>query len=150
MMDIAFYSEEAKQINTLIFETIYHASLEQSNEIAIERYNIITGVNFEDYPDLVSSKTNPTNDLKHITMDKLKDTLVLNCERYKLSDDHCGAYSSFEGSPASKGILQFDMWNVKPSGYDWEKLKILLKIWITKLITCSTYAYSKHIPNFRI
>ena len=33
-------------------------------------------------------------------------------------------YSSFEGCPASKGILQFDMWNVTPSKrYDWGKLK---------------------------
>ena len=35
-----------------------------------------------------------------------------------------GAYSSFEGSPASKGILQFDMWNATPSErYDWTSLK---------------------------
>jgi ribonucleoside-diphosphate reductase alpha chain len=35
-----------------------------------------------------------------------------------------GAYSSFEGSPASKGILQFDMWSIKPSSdLDWDKLK---------------------------
>jgi ribonucleoside-diphosphate reductase alpha chain len=35
-----------------------------------------------------------------------------------------GAYSSFQGSPSSKGILQFDMWNVKPSSdLDWDKLK---------------------------
>jgi len=36
-----------------------------------------------------------------------------------------GAYSSFPGSPASKGILQFDMWGVKPSSgrYDWATLK---------------------------
>jgi ribonucleoside-diphosphate reductase alpha chain len=33
-------------------------------------------------------------------------------------------YSTFQGSPASKGILQFDMWNVKPStDLDWDKLK---------------------------
>ena len=33
-------------------------------------------------------------------------------------------YSTFQGSPASKGILQFDMWNVTPSNrYDWNKLK---------------------------
>jgi len=127
MMDIAFYSEEAKQINTLIFETIYHASLEKSNEISIERHNIIKTVNFEDYPDFVSLKPNPINDLKHLTTDELKDIVVLNCERYKLTDDHRGAYSSFEGSPASKGILQFDMWNVKPSGYDWDKLKNSIK-----------------------
>lgn len=35
-----------------------------------------------------------------------------------------GRYSSFEGSPASKGILQFDMWGVTPSeNHDWEGLK---------------------------
>jgi ribonucleoside-diphosphate reductase alpha chain len=35
-----------------------------------------------------------------------------------------GAYSTFAGSPASKGILQFDMWGVKPSDrYDWDGLK---------------------------
>ncbi len=35
-----------------------------------------------------------------------------------------GAYSSFVGSPASKGILQFDMWNVQPSTrWDWQTLK---------------------------
>ena len=36
-----------------------------------------------------------------------------------------GAYSSFQGSPASKGILQFDMWNVSPDSgrYDWTTLK---------------------------
>ena len=33
-----------------------------------------------------------------------------------------GAYGSFEGSPSSKGILQFDMWNHKPSK-DWSKIK---------------------------
>ena len=35
-----------------------------------------------------------------------------------------GAYKTFDGSPASKGILQFDMWNVEPTNrYDWSKLK---------------------------
>ena len=36
-----------------------------------------------------------------------------------------GSYSSFEGSPVSKGILQFDMWGVEPSDEmkpKWEKL----------------------------
>ena len=36
-----------------------------------------------------------------------------------------GPYSSFKGSPASEGILQFDMWNVTPSNrYDWDSLKL--------------------------
>lgn len=36
-----------------------------------------------------------------------------------------GKYSSFEGSPLSKGIFQFDMWNVNPGNdrYDWESLR---------------------------
>jgi ribonucleoside-diphosphate reductase alpha subunit len=39
-----------------------------------------------------------------------------------------GSYDSFEGSPASKGILQFDMWDVKPSDrYNWKSLKQKIK-----------------------
>jgi ribonucleoside-diphosphate reductase alpha chain len=35
-----------------------------------------------------------------------------------------GAYSSFKGSPLSKGIFQFDMWNVQPSSrWDWDSLR---------------------------
>ena len=35
-----------------------------------------------------------------------------------------GYYSSFIGSPSSKGILQFDLWNYKPiNNYDWDSLK---------------------------
>nr|NVI77067.1 ribonucleoside diphosphate reductase large subunit [Cucujiformia] len=35
-----------------------------------------------------------------------------------------GTYSSYEGSPVSKGILQYDMWNVTPTDlWDWSELK---------------------------
>jgi ribonucleoside-diphosphate reductase alpha subunit len=34
-----------------------------------------------------------------------------------------GPYESFEGSPISKGIFQFDMWGVTPQLYDWDKLR---------------------------
>lgn len=35
-----------------------------------------------------------------------------------------GAYESFQGSPASRGILQYDMWGAQPSDrWDWETLK---------------------------
>jgi len=36
-----------------------------------------------------------------------------------------GKYETFDGSPASKGILQFDMWNIDPGNerYDWNSLK---------------------------
>ena len=76
LMNLPFNSDEAKKINKNIFETIYHAALESSMEIAIED----------------------------------------------------GSYETFEGSPASKGILQFDMWNVKPSNrYSWSSLKQKIK-----------------------
>jgi len=39
-----------------------------------------------------------------------------------------GTYESYKGSPASKGILQYDMWNVTPSDrWDWTALKANIK-----------------------
>jgi ribonucleoside-diphosphate reductase alpha chain len=39
-----------------------------------------------------------------------------------------GSYKTFKGSPASKGILQFDMWDVTPSDrYDWTEIKTSIK-----------------------
>ena len=78
MLRMTFGSEESRQLNRDIFETIYHASLESSCELA---------------------------------------------EMY-------GPYSTFKGSPFSKGILQFDMWDRDPkfSGrYDWEAMRKLVK-----------------------
>ena len=43
LMDVAFHSEEAKKINTQIFETMYHGALTQSNEISIRcRENMVS------------------------------------------------------------------------------------------------------------
>ena len=70
-MDLPFESDESKQINKNIFETIYHAALDQSCELACTE----------------------------------------------------GPYETFEGSPAQKGELQFDMWGVVPDRYDWQTLK---------------------------
>ncbi|KAI1851685.1 hypothetical protein JX265_010768 [Neoarthrinium moseri] len=72
-----FESPEARQLNKQIFETIYHAALTASMNIA-------------------------------------KDE---------------GTYSTYEGSPVSQGILQYDMWkDVTPSDlWDWESLKEQIK-----------------------
>jgi ribonucleoside-diphosphate reductase alpha chain len=105
LMDIPFHSEEAKEVNKFIFETIYHASLERSNEIAIERTRILQ------------------HDMKTSLLDDLLTEYEHKSENYN-NLDLLGTYSSFEGSPASKGILQFDMWQVSPSNrYDWSLLK---------------------------
>ena len=74
LLRMPFDSEAARELNTAIFETIYHAALESSCELA----------------------------------------------------ETDGSYESFEGSPASLGILQFDMWPTpaKHSGrYDWDAMR---------------------------
>jgi len=46
--------------------------------------------------------------------------LSCSCDLAKVE----GAYGSFEGSPVSKGILQYDMWGVAPTDrWDWAELK---------------------------
>ncbi len=67
-----FDSPEAKLLNIQIFETIYHAALEASSEIAARD----------------------------------------------------GPYTTYEGSPASQGQLQYDLWGVTPTDlWDWTSLK---------------------------
>ena len=67
-----FDSPEARRLNLQIFETIYHAAVEASCEMA---------------------KT-------------------------------YGPYESFQGSPASEGKLQYDLWGVTPTDlWDWASLK---------------------------
>ena len=53
----------------------------------------------------------------------------LEAEFAQLAEDHLGAYSSFTGSPASKGELQFDLWGVAAPTmrYDWSTLKESIK-----------------------
>ncbi len=72
LMRMPFESAEARQLNKDIFETIYHAAVTESSELAVKE----------------------------------------------------GPYTTFQGSPASSGILQFDLWDVEPSDrYNWKELK---------------------------
>ena len=107
LMDIPFHSDEAKEINKLIFETIYHAALEKSNEISVNRTEQIKQL-------MNGSRSN--------LLDFVSE-YEYQCIR-RNNQDLLGAYTSFEDSPSSKGILQFDMWGVTPSArYDWVSLK---------------------------
>ena len=74
---------------------------------------------------VVSNFNNNDNFTLHATHnDMLQTYKPIYREIANLPNNYIGAYSSFPGSPASEGILQFDMWNVKPSDrYDWEALK---------------------------
>ena len=77
LMDMAFDSEEARELNHKIFEAIYYGSVMESMEEA---------------------------------------------KKY-------GAYETFKGSPASEGILQFDMWEPcrYPLNQNWDELKEKVK-----------------------
>jgi ribonucleoside-diphosphate reductase alpha chain len=96
---------DAAKLNIDIFETIYHAALEASMELSKKRSNIIK--------EIVSG--NSTENI---------DNYVNEFEKKHINDKYCGAYTSFEGSPMSKGLFQFDLWGEKPGGkWGWEKLK---------------------------
>ena len=78
MCGLPFDCEESRLMNSHIFETMYHASLEASSELAEVE----------------------------------------------------GSYESFEGSPASQGVLQPDMWegDTKFSGrYNWDEMRERVK-----------------------
>ena len=76
LMRFPFDSDEARQLNKDLFETIYYAACTASKDMAKEE----------------------------------------------------GAYETFEGSPASEGKLQFDLWGVKPSDrWEWDILKDEIK-----------------------
>jgi len=129
-MDIAYHSDEAKELNKLIFETIYHASLERSNELATERIEDMKTVG--DYVEWdVNIFAKPRDDMCRTYMnvteaDKpiFERVKPIAREARRGRGKLCGAYSTFEGSPTSQGILQFDMWGVTPSDrYDWSALK---------------------------
>jgi ribonucleoside-diphosphate reductase alpha subunit len=116
-MRVAFDSKEAKDINKKIFETIYHGSLESSMEISKKRKRL-----YEEMK-MLSTDGNLSDN-----MEKIKDIenyLDLNEWERKLTKKYKGAYSTFEGSPISKGLFQFDMWNIKPAEgmYDWDVLR---------------------------
>ena len=107
LMDVPYHSDKAKEINKMIFETIYYGAMKKSNELAIERSKLID--------DIPGNNRYGENGIL---------SMINEGEIQNLGKTYQGAYSSFFGSPASKGILQFDMWNVEPSNrYDWEALK---------------------------
>ena len=117
MLGITFYSDEAKQINRLIFETIYHAALEKTCEISRELGSRIINI---------MKKDNITSDNKEAEIAKILYNEYDRAHFQEITDNNLiGTYSTFAGSPASQGILQFDMWGVEPTPnrYDWDGLK---------------------------
>ena len=150
MMDIPYVSNEAREVNKHIFETIYHAALERSNELAKDRVEDLKfiksclNIDVDEVKESKSELYNKISNTKYFaSYQKLNNEIVdeLNekiqkhnpilAELINNSDNHLGAYSSFENSPCSQGILQFDLWNIKPAqnNYNWDSLKESIKKW---------------------
>jgi ribonucleoside-diphosphate reductase alpha subunit len=178
LMDIPFNSQEARELNVAIFETIYQGSLVASCELARERADgikVLTEYHirkrlfeFNEYEYRKYRQNEPSN--KKLTLEEMRYERIMNVKREYAVDENTpehilellerykpiyaevaqcmkelekgtsipiryGSYSSFEGSPVSNGILQFDMWKNDPSllkssipiedrtGISWEQVK---------------------------
>ena len=105
MLEYPFESKDAAELNKQIFETIYHGAVESSMELSKKRGEII-------------------NDILNNNSDIDINKYVNEFENNIIKTKYKGAYSSFEGSPISQGLFQFDLWNENPSDrYDWELLR---------------------------
>ena len=136
-MDIAFDSVSASQLNKDIFETIYHAALEASNEIAISREKKMELIRQEHAKNNIFSYVDYTlldtrREYKNINAQNALLTYAISecnpipaeIEPVNYTSNPAGAYSTFAGSPLSNGIFQFDMWGVTPSDrYNWSELR---------------------------
>ncbi len=131
LMKIPFESEMALRFNKNMMETIYHAAMTASMNLAKARYedmkHFITkckeyNITIPEYYDETfvipmekdGSDTSDMNELYHIHT-------VHRCE-LKLTS-HYGAYSSFIDSPLYEGKFQFDLWNESGSLYCWDDLR---------------------------
>lgn len=123
-MGLPFESEQARDLNADIFETIYYGSLEASMELAKEREILMNeykrGIGQYDVfvkgEDMVDAYR--LGELKRILGNPLQEEIR--------RDAHLGSYSTYEGSPMSKGLFQFDLWSQKThhsGNHDWSALK---------------------------
>tara|TARA_B100000214_G_scaffold340811_1_gene287536 strand:- start:111 stop:2753 length:2643 start_codon:yes stop_codon:yes gene_type:complete len=121
-MKISFDSEEAKEINKKIFESIYYGSLEASMEIARDREQDILR-----YKEGLSQLKTWSDEEKFITSEGLENLR----NKYKIypeeleREEYLGTYSSYIGSPLYNGKLQFDLWGVDVDNtlYNWDHLR---------------------------
>ena len=107
-MKYPFDSPEAAQLNKDIFETIYLGAMEESQAITEKRKSMI--IRYRTIRDKHTASPDSLDESEHKEFTTLKDVLKLIPEE---ENDlvYTGAYSSFAGSPLSKGLFQFDLWD---------------------------------------
>ena len=151
LLDYAFDSKEAKDLNKKIFECIYYTSLYESNQISISRQENVIKINNFIESSFLNINVNKLDNYKHILdiLKKYVDNIYIPTPIYKimsenniiwneliqLKDDCKGAYSSFVNSPLSQGLFQFDLWDEKielSQEYDWDELRECIKKYGTR------------------
>ena len=130
LLQIPFDSLEASEVNEKIFETIYFASLETSNEIAKKRTPLIKKI--KELRQMLNSdldlEVNKRMSIESEINVLLKHTRVTPEELDR--EEFEGTYASFIGSPIHQGQLQFDLWEEKPTGlWDWNSLRESIKLY---------------------
>ncbi|KAL1236458.1 Ribonucleoside-diphosphate reductase large subunit [Trichinella spiralis] len=101
------------------------AKLAEVTKVVTVNLNKIIDRNY--YPVAVAEKSNK----RHRPIEaRLLNKKIFETIYYAALESSCdlakqfGPYETYQGSPASKGILQYDMWNVQPTDlWDWESLK---------------------------
>jgi len=120
----SFDSDEAKELNENIFETIYFGAMQSSMEIARERE--ISMKRYKEWLNqLCTSKEGDEGHIGAQEICELKKKLGNVIDEEVNRDDYLGSYSSFIGSPLSNGKFQFDLWknsNVTNERHNWPSL----------------------------
>jgi len=128
MLKIPFDSEEAIAFNGKLMESIYYGCAKASVDIAKARH--------EKMKQLIEAKVVvpeyycSTHNLVDKELNKLYHELTPCKYEIERNTKYYGAYSSFDDSPFSRGQLQFDLWNIKPTQTEkWNELKKELQIY---------------------
>ncbi len=131
-MKIPYESEMAIRFNKNAMETIYHASLTASMNMAHARHD-----DMKEFIDYYNNRTNYSSIInipeyydKNLKLDdeelnEIYHNHKINKCEMKLKS-HYGAYSSYldnDGSPISKGLLQFDLWKEEGSVCNWGNVR---------------------------
>lgn len=124
-MKTHFGSEESKELNRKIFQTIYFGSLEASMEIARDRENDLRIIQQakKQYEEGYTGEIIPYDIIQ--TIESRIDYIDAELDR----DEYLGTYSTYINSPMYNGVLQHDMWGVEVDNslHDWDTLRKNIK-----------------------
>jgi ribonucleotide reductase alpha subunit len=140
LLKIPFDSEESLEFNKKVMEIIYMASIDASNDISKERLNDIQLLSkytkLLDIPEYYDPNYHIyTNNNINYSATAIYNSLKLN--KFELDiinlnniETFNGSYSTFEGSPFSNGLFQFDLWNIDPINKEkWDVIRDNVKMY---------------------